>query len=306
MIMLTLVYYSLVIDRTKIELELDSNNQKLRTEPIPAEVGADSNEISGYFESKFSAIKNIPGLNITNLNLTEQNGGLEIIRVSSSNPVFNAYIATADLKSATVHLPNPVNIKTRPSDFGKQYNLDIVINGEAGETPGKEAPLGQWTGNYIVNGEVVMMEDNDRRPFMYFNREQKGYYSCGSCVVKSPEPEMYNAIWGRFDLIRDGKEAIDKRDFTKNNPYPRTVMGIDASGFRIFLMVVEGRRPGISMGLTMKQCADILLAAGAYHALACDLGGSSLMYSKKSGLVNRPADGGERAVYTHFGLRLKP
>jgi exopolysaccharide biosynthesis protein len=114
---------------------------------------------------------------------------------------------------------------------------------------------------------------------------------------------MYNAIWGRYDLIVNGKEDIDARDGTKDNPYPRTIMGIDESGKKMFLLIADGRKPQHSRGLTMKECASLLLPYGCYQAMSCDQGGSSCMYVEKFGIVNRPGDGGERPVYTHFGLR---
>ena len=120
-----------------------------------------------------------------------------------------------------------------------------------------------------------------------------------------PTPDMYNAIWGRWDLIMNGQMAIDPRDNTKNKRYPRTIMAIDRNGMRGFFMVADGRRPGYSLGMTMEQCAQLMLDFGAYNGMACDQGGSSLIYSKKLGIINRPADGAERPVYTHFGFKIK-
>jgi exopolysaccharide biosynthesis protein len=55
----------------------------------------------------------------------------------------------------------------------------------------------------------------------------------------------------------------------------------------------------------MKICGEVLLAVDAFDAMACDQGGSSMMYSKINGIINRPADGNERIVYSHLGFRLK-
>jgi exopolysaccharide biosynthesis protein len=80
-------------------------------------------------------------------------------------------------------------------------------------------------------------------------------------------------------------------------------MGIDETGNKLFLLIADGRKPQHSRGLTMKECAALLLPYGCANAMSCDQGGSSCMYVEKFGIVNRPGDGGERPVYTHFGLK---
>jgi exopolysaccharide biosynthesis protein len=229
--------------------------------------------------------------------------GIEVIEMKFQNP--NAYVvlAIADLNYFSVELDSLYKEKELTSSFAKQYKCEIAVNGEAGTTPGMNAPLGQWTGNYIVNGKPYKLEDSDKRPFLYFNKQGKGFYSKDRDVVRIPSSEMYNAIWGRYDLIVNGKEFIDSRDGTKENAYPRTIMGIDESGKKLFLLIADGRKPQHSRGLTMKECASLLLPYGCYQAMSCDQGGSSCMYVEKFGIVNRPGDGGERPVYTHFGLR---
>jgi hypothetical protein len=229
--------------------------------------------------------------------------GIEVIEMKFKNPNASVILAVADLNYFSVELDSMYNEKELTSSFAKQYKCEIAVNGEAGTTPGMKAPLGQWTGNYIVKGKPYQLQDSDKRPFLYFNKQGKGHYSKDREVVRIPSSEMYNAIWGRYDLIVNGKEDIDSRDGTKDNAYPRTIMGIDESGKKMFLLIADGRKPQHSRGLTMKECAAVLLPYGCYNAMSCDQGGSSCVYVEKFGIVNKPGDGGERPVYTHFGLR---
>jgi hypothetical protein len=238
-------------------------------------------------------------------NLIYRNAGLELIGMKFTDHPVMLFLARIDLCRYDIILDTAITEKELLTDFAKRFDAEIVINGEAGTSPGMGAPLGEWTGNYIVQGKVLMMEDRDDRPFFYFNKNSKASYSRGQEVITRPVEGMYNAIWGRFDLIVEGKEAIDARDRTKGNPYPRTIIGCDSTGLQLYLMIVDGRNPEHSVGLTMKECAEVLLPLGVYHAMACDQGGSSAMYIKGSGIVNRPADGMERAVYTHLGLRSR-
>ena len=229
--------------------------------------------------------------------------GIEVVAIRYVNPNAAAYLATIDLNYFEVKLDTAISVKELTSTFAKRFNCEIAVNGEAGTTPGMDAPLGQWTGLYAVNGQLIKNEDSDKRPILYFNTAGRGFYSKDREVVKQLNGNMYNAIWGRYDLIVDGAEAIDGRDGTKDNPYPRTVMGINQAGDKLYLLIADGRKPAYSRGFTMSECAELLLPLGCYNAMACDQGGSSCMYLQNMGIVNRPADGGERPVYAHFGLR---
>lgn len=295
-----LVFSMLLIDRRYNQIELLQLHSARQTVIKPDSTGSES-----YFPGVKQNLMSIPDLKIDDIRIIQDSAGLEIIRISSNNPVFTAYVATVDLTQTKIKLQYPIDIKTKTSDFAKAHDLDFAINGEAGENPGLEAPLGQWTGNYIVEGSAIKLDDNKRRPFMYFDTNSRAGYSCDTCVVKKPTPDMYNAIWGRFDLVRNGAIGLDQRDYSRDRPYPRTIMAFDKKGERGFFMIVDGRKPRYSMGLKLESCAKIMLALGAYNGMACDQGGSSLIYSKKLGIINRPADGGERAVYTHFGFKIE-
>ncbi|MFM7728272.1 MAG: phosphodiester glycosidase family protein [Flavobacteriales bacterium] len=231
--------------------------------------------------------------------------GLNIIEGKQPATPYVYYLASVDLNQFDVVLDTAIQQKELITTFARRFDVDVAVNGEAGKTPGVTAPLGQWTGNYIVNGKPILMEDTERRPFVYFNKDMKAFYSHEAQKIMQPVADMYNAIWGRFDLIRDGKLAISDKDGTRAVTYPRTVVGMDESGKKMFLMVADGRRPTHSIGLTMEQCGQILLKVGCYQAMACDQGGSSAMYHKSLGIFTRPADGHERVVYTHLGFRRK-
>ena len=70
---------------------------------------------------------------------------------------------------------------------------------------------------------------------------------------------------------------------------------------RILMVVVDGRRPGYSVGMTNFELAQALVRLGAVTGSALDGGGSSAM-AFDGPLLNRPSDGGERAVSTALQL----
>jgi exopolysaccharide biosynthesis protein len=88
---------------------------------------------------------------------------------------------------------------------------------------------------------------------------------------------------------------------------PRTLLGLNARGTRAWLVVVDGRQKGYSMGMTLRQEADLMLAMGATRAINLDGGGSSALVLRDVAgavrTVNKPSDaGGERPVANALGV----
>lgn len=82
--------------------------------------------------------------------------------------------------------------------------------------------------------------------------------------------------------------------------HPRTIAGSFAND-EIFFIVVDGRQPGWSNGVTLEEIQLRLAHLGVINAYNLDGGGSSTLYFQGR-VMNRPSDGRERAVATHFLL----
>lgn len=112
------------------------------------------------------------------------------------------------------------------------------------------------------------------------------------------------AVGGRPMLARDSVilndvETEGQASFRARNP--RTAVGLARNGQRLLLVVIDGRQPDYSLGTTLRETAEIMLALGARDAINLDGGGSSaLVYrdsTKTMRIANKPSDaGGERAV----------
>ena len=95
--------------------------------------------------------------------------------------------------------------------------------------------------------------------------------------------------------------------------HPRTAVAIDHHRHTLILMVVDGRQPGYSEGVTLEELAKLLAGRGGDEALNLDGGGSTtLVCADAMGVVrrlNRPIHvgipGNERPVANHLGLRWK-
>ncbi|MCS3797788.1 phosphodiester glycosidase family protein [Niastella sp. OAS944] len=106
---------------------------------------------------------------------------------------------------------------------------------------------------------------------------------------------------GWLKLVNDGVNYVAISRADENGPIPdsmapRTAIGYNQAKNKIYFVVVDGRRPGISEGMTLPQLADFMIFSGSYQALNFDGGGSSTMMGSDM-LKNLPSDaGGARKI----------
>lgn len=96
------------------------------------------------------------------------------------------------------------------------------------------------------------------------------------------------------DVDTEGNEGF-------RNLNPRSAIGLSRDGTRAWLAVIDGRQPGVSMGMTLRQVGTLMQALGATRALNLDGGGSSALALRdpQTGavrVVNSPSDKTERPV----------
>lgn len=109
-----------------------------------------------------------------------------------------------------------------------------------------------------------------------------------------------SVLGGGPQLVKHGKIAITNLEENITNAFvtdrhPRTAIAKLNSG-KILLLTVDGRQPGLSVGMSLPMLAELLLELGAVDALNLDGGGSTTMVVRDK-VVNRPSDQtGERLV----------
>jgi len=122
--------------------------------------------------------------------------------------------------------------------------------------------------------------------------------------------KMQTAVGGGPVLVQNGEIAIANDLEMKfagkaiDDKHPRSAIGYTADG-KLILLAIEGRRPGIAEGATLKETAQLLIELGCIEALNLDGGGSScLLINGKQTII--PSDKeGERAVPGVFIIQLK-
>jgi hypothetical protein len=109
-------------------------------------------------------------------------------------------------------------------------------------------------------------------------------------------PGAVDVLGGTPVLLLDGVQQV--QDFYCGDAFcdrqPRTAVGVTADG-KMLLVVVDGRQPGYSVGMTLQELANLMQSLGAQNAINLDGGGSSTMWVNGM-LANRPSDGFQRGV----------
>jgi hypothetical protein len=108
--------------------------------------------------------------------------------------------------------------------------------------------------------------------------------------------QVRDMIGGFPLLLKDGQPTVRACGHPICGRQPRTAIGVTAEG-TLLLVVVDGRRPGYSVGMTLVELANFLRSLGAVDATNFDGGGSSTMVAQGD-LINRPTDGQQRPAPT--------
>ncbi|MDM8532500.1 phosphodiester glycosidase family protein [Anaerolineales bacterium HSG25] len=117
------------------------------------------------------------------------------------------------------------------------------------------------------------------------------------------------AIVGASSLIEHGQPIPIPDKAHYHDLKPRVAVGLDKTGQTLWILVIDGRQPYYSDGVTIPEMTELLLSLGAYQAIKFDGGGSAtLAVADETGtrLLNAPIHARvpmwERPVATHLGI----
>lgn len=120
-----------------------------------------------------------------------------------------------------------------------------------------------------------------------------GWITADRRMKLSAEPPMepIQEGWAGFSpLIINGQRIESGQPAI----HPRTAIGTDETGQRVWLAVVDGRQPGYSEGLALDELAELMQSLGCWEAHNLDGGGSSILLMKRAGealeTINSPSD----------------
>lgn len=186
------------------------------------------------------------------------------------------------------------NLETT-SSMAKRVGAVAAINGGGfyiRQVPGK--PL-YYPLYYTVQGGSVVSQVSKYSSEILVGLTKNGTLVGGSYANPAAVSQagIVEGVSFQPQLIKNGKGLRKPGGL----PAPRTAIGQKKDG-TLLLVVIDGRRPGWSSGVTYYQLQEVLLKLGAYNAFNLDGGGSSTMVFNNQ-VMNKPSDDyGERRVAT--------
>lgn len=210
--------------------------------------------------------------------------------------------------------------RQRTTDFVQQRGAQIGINGtfyslagtgtDPNGNPEYYANLtyfvysaGQgvspWSGSGDPDERAINIDANNNATFIRPARINQATYETNPATAV-----LHNAV-GTYDGILMGG-TITATDI---NLHPRTAMGLSQDRSKLFLMTVDGRQSGWSMGMTTVEVATMLRDDyGCFDAINLDGGGSTnLVFADPAvRILNRPSDGTERLHGNNFAVFADP
>ncbi len=196
------------------------------------------------------------------------------------------------------------------SQFLEQFNLDIAVNGDGCRPWWSRSPLDY----YPKEGDLVAPRGRAAsRGRVYWRTDLPTptlYISSRNRLSFDAPAQPYNAISGEERLLINGSIV---ENLNATDVHPRTAVGYSKNGRYLYLVVVDGRQPLYSEGITLHELAELMLSLGAYDAMNLDGGGSSTMVIRDADgrprVLNSPIDqyipGRERVVCNHLGIYFR-
>ena len=176
-------------------------------------------------------------------------------------------------------------------------------------------PEGEPVGTEVVNGEVRQVRSRPALawqpgevPWMGLPRAEGDSVLSLGWNLSRWEADGATQVLGGFPLLlhqgsRVGDLGVEERPSFSAARHPRTAVGYDADENLLWVIVVDGRQPGYSDGMTLPELATVFEALDVEEAVNLDGGGSTVMVLEGEA-VSRPSDsGGERPVVNALAIR---
>src|SRR5882757_3854945 len=229
-----------------------------------------------------------------------------------------AYALRVDLRAPGIHFytaPRQGSLNTvasTSSQFLLKYGLQAAINANF-FAPCCNATNEQKTvlGLAVSDGNTVSAPDGTPGQNASLLIDQKNHASIAETADTTDISNVFNAVTGSGIIVQDGLNVGGDTPFGDGaDPNPRTSVGLSKDARYLYVVVIDGRQPGYSVGTTSTETADLMIGFGAYTAINLDGGGSTDLVEDNghSGatIVNKPSGGAERYDANQLGIRALP
>jgi len=265
---------------TTLNLPTASDNET----PFAADVPTDESVAASITDDSYV----VEGISIT----------IEEVSSGSGNDRITYYVAdvvlsdATSLRSAFAENAFGTNIVEYTSDIAKENGAVFAINGDYYGF--------RDTGIVIRNG--IPYRDEGARTGLAIYRD--GTMAIYDETQTTADELIATGVWNTLSFgpaLLDGGDVVDGIEYVEVDGYlgkrsiqgqqPRTGVGMIEAGHFVFI-VVDGRSPGYSEGMTMTAFAELFSSLGCEVAYNLDGGGSATMYFNGS-VVNDPLGRGD-------------
>jgi hypothetical protein len=273
--------------------------------------------IASWAAASAPATRPFPGVDYVHEMRKDPPQQLHIVSIDLANPRISLHV----VRAADPDGDGPwQTTMQRTTTLAAENQLDLAVNGDFFGGKDKKTIAGKTVTYYADNWAYVTgmaMSDgklwSDKKGRFGLVVHADGHITIE--MLNAPPPTARQIIGGSHQLVVAGKFNISPG----GDRAPRTAAGIDASGKKLTLLVVDGRQNGYAAGMTLRELTDELLRLGCQEAINLDGGGSTALVFRQDGgngykIMNRPSDGSnlpvpmsvERPVANAFGVRIGP
>jgi len=204
--------------------------------------------------------------------------------------------------------PGPAESElTLPTELVERYHALAAVNANAFAAVGDSRAPGWFEGRPVdilgmmASGRKVISPNENGRTPLWMDASGKPHIGASQTAEAVAE-----AISDWFSpLLINSKVIPDPADKVL---HPRTALGFDDAGAWLLFVVVDGRQPGFSEGVSLHELAGILQAQGCTQSINTDGGGSSILVVRQGNvlrIINSPSDKAPRPVPVMLGVRAK-
>lgn len=250
--------------------------------------------------------------------------GITLICEIRENPPTRLFAAQVNLANPRVRLrvcaggPDPdgpgewQTTLMRPTRVAAREDFDLVINGDFFRARGVKDAEGTnsayrsaiWSavlGPAVTDGKIWSTSETPK-PCLVVHK----YGKAAITNLAKPTSDDWQVLSGNRMMVEGGTVVPQ----VSQARHPRTAIGLDATGTLLILLVVDGRKPGVAVGMSYAELAGELIRLGCWQAFNLDGGGSSVMAIRDAAtseykIVNEPTDGRERAVANTLGVIIR-
>lgn len=213
---------------------------------------------------------------------------------------FNKINSTRGDNDLVLYTPH-MGARTPASSEGIEIVLQLnrpllIIPSSSASVIGTVTMIRDRQGSTLIPFDAVVLSAGENRRSELLEQAKIGYtvrinqeitsLSRDCATVRSlPWTKAYSSLGAAFHLLEGGVAFAPPQDTTRA---PRTAVAHDST--HIYLIVVDGRQPDFSIGMTFLELADFIRnTLNVQDAVAQDGGGSSTMVINHR-VVNRPSN----------------